>query len=48
MVVNIYQPTQKPCLPREPVEVPVLIGLVYVSLWARKFLFRHDGTKKAL
>jgi len=29
------------------IEVPVLIGLVYVSLWARKFLFVSDGTVKA-
>ena len=29
------------------IEVPVLIGLVYVSLWARKFLFHPDGTAKA-
>ena len=28
------------------IEVPVLIGLVYVSLWARKFLFNGDGTVK--
>ena len=28
------------------IEVPVLIGLVYVSLWARKFLFHPDGTAK--
>jgi ACR3 family arsenite transporter len=28
------------------IEVPVLIGLVYVSLWVRKFLFRPDGTAK--
>ena len=26
------------------IEVPVLIGLVYVSLWARRFLFNGDGT----
>ena len=26
------------------IEVPVLIGLVYVSLWARRFLFNPDGT----
>ena len=30
------------------IEVPALIGLVYVSLWARKFLFNTDGTTKAL
>jgi len=30
------------------IEVPVLIGLVYVSLWARKFLFNSDGMAKAL
>jgi DNA-binding transcriptional ArsR family regulator len=30
------------------IEVPVLIGLVYVSLWARKFLFHTDGTRKSL
>ena len=28
------------------IEVPVLIGLVYVSLWAKKFLFNQDGTYK--
>ncbi len=28
------------------IEVPVLIGLVYVSLWAKKFLFNGDGTAK--
>jgi ACR3 family arsenite transporter len=28
-------------------EVPVLIGLVYVALWARRFFFRPDGTAKA-
>jgi len=28
------------------IEVPVLIGLVYVSLWAKKFLFNRDGTAK--
>jgi len=26
------------------IEVPVLIGLVYVALWARHFFFRPDGT----
>jgi hypothetical protein len=25
------------------VEVPVLVGLVYVSLWARKHFFDADG-----
>jgi len=29
-------------------EVPVLIGLVYVALWARRFFFAGDGTAKAL
>jgi ACR3 family arsenite efflux pump ArsB len=29
-------------------EVPVLIGLVYVALWARKFFFGADGAAKAL
>jgi len=29
------------------IEVPALIGLVYVSLWARKFLFHADGMVKA-
>jgi len=29
------------------IEVPVLIGLVYVSLWARKFLFQPDGIARA-
>ncbi len=29
-------------------EVPVLIGLVYVALWARRFFFAADGTAKAL
>ena len=29
-------------------EVPVLIGLVYVSLWAKRFLFNSDGTPKAI
>ncbi len=28
------------------IEVPMLIGLVYVSLWAKKFLFNADGTVK--
>jgi len=28
------------------IEVPVLIGLVYVSLWAKRFLFNSDGTVK--
>ena len=28
------------------IEVPVLIGLVYVALWARRFFFRSDGTAK--
>lgn len=28
------------------VEVPVLISLVYVSLWAKKFFFNSDGTAK--
>lgn len=28
------------------VEVPVLIGLVYVSLWAKKFFFNSDGSVK--
>jgi ACR3 family arsenite transporter len=28
------------------IEVPVLIGLVYVALWARRFFFRADGTAK--
>ncbi len=30
------------------IEVPVLIGLVYVALWARKLFFREDGTAKPL
>ncbi len=30
------------------IEVPVLIGLVYVALWARRFFFQADGTAKAL
>ncbi|MFC1932001.1 ACR3 family arsenite efflux transporter [Chloroflexota bacterium] len=30
------------------IEVPVLIGLVYVSLWAKRFLFNTDGTAKRL
>ena len=28
------------------IEVLVLIGLVYVALWARRFFFRADGTAK--
>jgi ACR3 family arsenite transporter len=28
------------------IEVPVLIGLVYVALWTRRFFFRPDGTAK--
>ncbi len=28
------------------IEVPVLIGLVYVSLWAKRFLFSSDGSVK--
>jgi ACR3 family arsenite transporter len=28
------------------IEVPVLIGLVYVALWVRRFFFRPDGTAK--
>jgi ACR3 family arsenite transporter len=28
------------------IEVPVLIGLVYVALWARRFFFKADGTAK--
>ncbi len=28
------------------IEVPVLIGLVYVSLWAKKFLFNDDRTAR--
>jgi ACR3 family arsenite transporter len=28
------------------IEVPVLIGLVYVALWARRFFFKPDGTAK--
>ncbi|MEE8385454.1 MAG: arsenical-resistance protein, partial [Dehalococcoidia bacterium] len=28
------------------VEVPVLVGLVYVSLWARRFFFDTDGGAK--
>ncbi len=30
------------------IEVPVLISLVYVSLWARRFLFNSNGTAKGL
>ena len=30
------------------IEVPVLIGLVYVSLWAKKFLFNSDGTARSI
>jgi ACR3 family arsenite transporter len=30
------------------IEGPVLIGLVYVSLWAKKFLFNTDGTTKRI
>jgi ACR3 family arsenite transporter len=30
------------------IEVPVLIGLVYVALWARRFFFRADGAAKAV
>ena len=28
------------------IEVPVLMGLVYVSLWAKRFFFNADGTVK--
>jgi len=28
------------------IEVPVLIGLVYVALWAKRFFFNADGTAK--
>ena len=27
------------------IEVPVLIGLVYVALWARRFFFDADGRR---
>ena len=30
------------------IEVPLLIGLVYVSLWAKKFLFNSEGTVKRI
>ena len=30
------------------IEVPVLVGLVYVSLWARRFLFAPDGRANRL
>jgi ACR3 family arsenite transporter len=30
------------------IEVPALIGLVYVSLWARKFLFNSKGAARTL
>jgi ACR3 family arsenite transporter len=30
------------------IEVPVLIGLVYVALWARRYLFLPDGTARRL
>lgn len=30
------------------IEVPVLIGLVYVSLWVKKYFFNPDGTVKRL
>lgn len=30
------------------IEVPVLVGLVYVSLWARRFFFAPDGQAKRL
>ena len=28
------------------VEVPVLVSLVYASLWARRFFFAADGTAR--
>jgi ACR3 family arsenite transporter len=30
------------------VEVPVLVALVYVSLWLKKFFFAEDGTAKKI
>jgi ACR3 family arsenite transporter len=30
------------------IEVPVLIGLVYVALWVRRFFFRADGSAKII
>ncbi len=29
-------------------KVPVLIGLVYVSLWVKTLLFNNDGTVKRI
>jgi len=30
------------------IEVPVLIGLVYLALWARRFFFRADGAAQMI